>query len=411
MARVVPLSLRFVRSDLTSEVPSPPHDSMTPAARREFLAIHPRSYLGVTRAPDDITDDADGEDGDVLAAGKRFLDRLLADGVFGPETGASYFIYRLEQDGHRQTGLVCGVATADYDSGTVRVHERVRQERAGHLAKHLRVVGAQSSPIALAFGARPAVTEIMSTVADGNPPMLDFSDDSGLRQQVWQIDNPDHIAELDGAFDDRPLYLIDGHHRAAAASADHAAHRDVDRNEHLMLATVFPHEELRSHAFHRVLTAVDPEAIERAVVSRFSTRPAADTAAVDARTDREIALELPGDDPDGPPRWLLIDVPIDEDDKIGLSNIDPVRLSTHVLGPLLDIDESGSDPRISYRPGAADWDEIATIRPRQGEVLFLMRAISTATLLAVSDAGLVMPPKSTYFQPKVRSGLFVRLVD
>lgn len=411
MARVVPLTLRFVRSELTGEVPSPPHDSLTPAARREFIAAHPRSYLGVTRAPDDVDEEDEGAGDDVLAAGKRFLDQLLADDVFDPETDPAYFIYRLEQGDHCQTGLVCGVATADYDSGTVRVHERVRTERAGHLARHLRVVGAQSSPIALAFDALPMVTEIMAAVAGVDEPILDFSDDSGLRQVLWQITDPAQTAVIDGAFGDRPLYLIDGHHRAAAASADLAAHPDEASDEHLMLATVFPHEELRSHAFHRVLTDVDPVAIESDIAAGFATRSTADPAVVDARTDNEIALALPGAEVDDPPRWLLIDVPIDEHDAIGLGNIDPVRLSTHVLHPLLGIDESGADARLSYRPGTADRDEIASIRPRQGEVLFLMRAISTATLLAVSDAGLVMPPKSTYFQPKVRSGLFVRLID
>ena len=382
---------------------------MTPEARRDFVRDHPRSYLGVTRAPDDISVDENGADVDVLEAGKQFLDMLLADGVFNPDTGPGYFVYRLEVGDHRQTGLVCGVATADYDSGTVRIHERVRQERAGHLARHLRVVGAQSSPIALAFDARPQVTEILARVADETPTILDFVDE-GLRQQVWAVSDPADTAVIDGAFEDQPLYLIDGHHRAAAASADCAEHGHQDSTEHLMLATVFPHEELRSQAFHRVLTDIDPAAIERDITEQLPTRTTTDPAVVVARAETELALALPGPTAEDPPRWLLLDVPMNSDDTIGLSNIDPVRLSNHVLRPLLGIDESGSDKRLSYRPGTAEHNEIAAIRPRQGEALFLMRAISTATLLAVSDAGLVMPPKSTYFQPKVRSGLFVRLI-
>ncbi len=411
MARVVPLTLRFVRPDLVHEVPSPPHDAMSPEARRDFIRSHPRSYLGVTRAPDDLSVDENGVEIDVLEAGKRFLDKLLADGVFADGLGPAYFVYRLEHGEHRQTGLVCGVATADYDSGTVRVHERVRQERAGHLARHLRVVGAQSSPIALAFDALPAVTEIMARVADGEPIILDFTDGEGLRQLLWQVTEPADIATIDAAFVDRPLYLIDGHHRAAAASADRREYETDASAEHLMLATLFPHEELRSQAFHRVLTDVDPATIEGEIAERFPTRVTTDPAVVVARTDNELALAMPGQTADGPPRWLLIDLPINADDAVGLSNIDPVRLSTHILRPLLGIDESGADQRLTYRPGTAEHDEIVAIRPRQGEVLFLMRAISTKTLLAVSDAGLVMPPKSTYFQPKVRSGLFVRLID
>ena len=407
MAHVVPLALQFVRPDLTAEVPSPPHDSLSTDARRRYVQSHPLSFLNVTRAPDD----EDNGTGDVLAAGRQSLEHLLAEGVFGPSTGPAFFVYRLEQGSHCQTGLVAGVATADYENATVKVHEQVRRERVGHLARHLRVVGAQSSPIALAYAGHPLVTEAIARTAERSSPFLDFSDDRGLRQQIWQVTDSADIAAMDGAFDDASLYLIDGHHRAAAASADHQDFGSQNGGTHFMLAALFPHEELRSFAFHRFLSAVDPVAIEAEITAHLPVRKTTDLNTVATRGEAEIALALPTDGGDDPTQWLLIDVPLDPTDTVGLSNIDPVRLSERVLEPLLGIEEASSDKRLTYVPGTGDIDELATIQPDRGEAVFVMRAIATSTLLAVSDAQLVMPPKSTYFQPKVRSGLFVRLVS
>ena len=262
------------------------------------------SFLNVTRAPDD----ADNGTGDVLTAGRQSLEQLLAEGVFGPSTGPAFFVYRLEQGSHCQTGIVAGVATADYENATVKVHEQVRRERVGHLARHLRVVGAQSSPIALAYAGHPLVTEAIAQTAERSSPFLDFSDDRGLRQQIWQVTDSADIAAIDGAFDDASLYLIDGHHRAAAASADHQDFGSQNGGTHFMLAALFPHEELRSFAFHRFLSAVDPVAIEAEITARLPVRKTTDLNTVAARGEAEIALALPTDDGDDPTQWLLIDL-------------------------------------------------------------------------------------------------------
>ncbi len=412
MATVEPVALRFVRPDLTTEVPSPPHDALTPQARRDHLAAHPRSYLGVTRAPEDTAADGSDHVVDLLEAGRAFLMELLDDGVFGPETERAHVVYRLERGDHRQTGLVCLVATEDYETGTVRVHENINSQRAQHLARHLRVVGVQSSPIALAYRACDEVTGLMARVADETSPLLDFTDETGLRQRLWLIDDPADVSMIGPAFADQTLYLIDGHHRAAASSADRRSLPTEQRSGHRMLAALFPYDELRSEAFHRILAGVDPADLDRRLTEAFSVRSAATTAEVLDRSPTELALALPDEGrSDGVPRWRLIDVPFDPSDRSGLNNIDPVRLSREVLAPLLGLDEAASDPRLSYWPGSADLEAVDGIRVGAGEALFLMRPISTAVLMAISDAGEVMPPKSTYFQPKVRSGIFIRSLD
>lgn len=415
MARIHPISLRFVQPDLTDEVPSPPHDALSVEDRRQHLRDHPRSYLGVTRAPEDA--ESPGETGahDVLEEGRRFLAQLLEQDVFQAETDPGYFIYRLELEDHRQTGLICGVATGDYDEGMVRIHERINHTRSAHLARHLRVVGVQSSPIALAFKSQPTVVEIMDDVAATTEAVLDFTDHNGLRQQVWQVTRPEDLDRIGPAFAEMPLYLIDGHHRAAAASEDLKQLGSATTDDHLMLATLFPYNQLRSEAFHRLVT-VDPTTLEQALNDHFTTRTTTDPEVVLARADSELALAVPATDhadegavdASSAVRWVLIDAPFESDDRSALENIDPVRLGRQVLRPVLGLEES--DDRLSYRPGMADRAAIDEVKLRAGEVLFLMRPVPARTVMAVSDAGDVMPPKSTYFQPKVRSGLFIRRV-
>ncbi|MEM7271551.1 MAG: DUF1015 domain-containing protein [Actinomycetota bacterium] len=408
MGAVHPVRLRFVTPAWQGEVPSPPHDALSPEARRRHLAANPRSYLGVTRAPEDGPMAGPDAAAEALRAGRATLIELLADGVFGAEEGPGYFIYRLENGGHRQAGLVCTVDTAAYDDGTVRIHERINRSRAAHLASHLRIVGAQSSPIALAYRGAEVVTELIADATTREDPFVEIDDDDGLRQSLWRLE-ADDVPAIATALSDHPLYLIDGHHRAAAASADLAANGPHPIGDHRILSVLFPYEELRNLAFHRLLTGIDTTTLAAGLAERFPTRSAAGPAAVVDRADTELAVALPGSG--GGTDWLLVDIPFDDPAPRALANIDPIRLATHLLGPTLDLVEGDDDPRLEYRPGEADVDAVRDLAVRADQALFLMRPVPLTTLMECSDAGQVMPPKSTYFQPKVRSGLFVRLID
>ncbi|MGH1490656.1 MAG: DUF1015 family protein [Acidimicrobiales bacterium] len=414
MASVEPVALRFVLPELVDEVPSPPHDALSIEARRQHLADHPRSYLGVTRSPDDMDPTSADPASDALAAGRQQLETMLADGVFGPVIDPSFYVYRLIQGGWSQTGLVCGVATTDYDSGVVRIHERISQNRAQHLARHLQVVGAQSSPIALAFRSNPAVVGIIDEAVAAGQPFLDFEDDMGLRQQLWPITDASQTEQIRAAFSEANLYLIDGHHRAAAASADRAMATPAEQGNHLMLSTLFPYEELHNLAFHRILMGFDAATIEAELNGNFACRTTVDPDEVTARGPSELAFGrplFPADESEPDMVWTVFELPFASDAAEALDNIDPVRLGRQVLRPLLGIDETASDHRLSYRPGLDDPAAVAALRVREDEALFLMRPVPMATLMKASDDGLVMPPKSTYFVPKVRSGLFVRIID
>lgn len=419
MATIRPLSLDVLRPAWTREVPSPPHDALTPAQRREHLRRFPLSYLGVTRSPEDTDPDSDVSPRDLLLAGRRSLEQLLARDVFEPSSGPGYHVYRLEIDGRRQTGLVAGVAVDDYDTGLVRIHEQIKENRARHLANHLGIVRAQSSPIAMTF----ADNDQFSTVFDGvtaRSPRLDFVTMDGLRQTVWSVDRSEQTSLVTGALENQPLYLIDGHHRAAAA----ASHRAQRREEHghrleqpdpelpgsdWMLSAIFPASEMRNRAFHRFITIASFTDFVDRLAEHLDVRP----------TNREeIAHRGPSEVPllgrDGAGRlcWYLVDLPLSPSHVTStvVDNLDPVRLRERVLHHVLGIDESRSGGRLTHRPGGDDPSAVEEML-EPNEMVFVMRPVSMADLFEASDRGLTMPPKSTYFEPKVRSGIFLHRLE
>lgn len=408
MVAVTPLALRVLHPRWADEVPSPAHDSLSATERRRHLAEHPRSYLGVTRSADDLgvdlmqVDPADAAER-AIELSRASLEELLDRGAFGPAGSPRYLLYRLRSGDHDQTGLVCGVPTVEYEQGRVLAHERIDRRRAEFLAHHLRSVGAQSSPIALAFRSAPDLESIIDRVTTNEPPVLDI-DHGSIQQTLWSIDDHESAVAIAAALDDQPLYVIDGHHRAAAASADRF-HRPDDTIPHLMLAVLFPLDRLRTEAFHRFLQPAEPNLLED-LAARFPTRPLASFDELATRPAGTIAVALGR--AAAQPAWHLVDLPAPSSD---VPDLDMTRLSQHVLGPVLGIDDTAADPRLDFTPGPDGAHAAEELRLDDDQAVFWMRAFPPRELIEVVGQGHVMPPKSTYFVPKVCSGLFLRLTD
>ncbi|MGI9614183.1 MAG: DUF1015 family protein [Acidimicrobiales bacterium] len=385
-------------------VPAPAHDSLSPAERRRFLETNPDCYLTVTRSPEDLAPGQVWDAEEALEASRTALDRLLAAGAFtSPETPALY-LYRLTADGHCQVGFVGGVSVDDYDRGTVRIHEQIKAVRASHLATQLDELGVQSSPITLAHKPNESIAETAAAIVATDQPVIAVTSADGLRQEVWEVTDSSTIATVTDALADEFLYLIDGHHRAAAASA-HRARVEPGTGEggaDLMLCAVFPSTQLKNEAFHRCVNGVDPTELI-ATLEAATTVRSVDTIdeVLDRRSD-ELALWT-GD------RWQLVTPPSARESS-PLEALDPVRLERHVLWPLLGIDESNPSGQLSYRHGMADRADLEQLQTLSSGAVWAMRPVPMETLMAVSDEGLTMPPKSTYFVPKVRSGVFLRSV-
>lgn len=241
MVDVRPLRLRLVNQNWAARVASPAHDALTPADRRAHIAFNPDSYMTVTRGLEDMLPDEAMDAETLLNEGRAALQKLRQNGAFGPERSDDFYVYRLSEGARTLTGLVAGVAVADYTNGAVRIHEHVKAKRAIHLANHLAVVGVQSSPIAMAFRPSADVGSIMERATEGDV-LLDVTLDDGLHQKVWAVTESDDATTLRSAFDDQPLYLIDGHHRAAAAATFRAAAGPGLAD--WMLCALFPTDQL-----------------------------------------------------------------------------------------------------------------------------------------------------------------------
>ncbi|MDH3302295.1 MAG: DUF1015 family protein [Acidimicrobiia bacterium] len=410
MTTVRPLTLDLLRPAWAAEVPSPPHDALTPEQRRQHLRRHPHSYIGVTRAPEDV-DDPSLTVEDLLVEGRRSLETLLEADVFTPSEGPQYFIYRLTANGHTQTGVVCGVAVSDYEGGSVRIHERIRADRAEHLAKHLNIVGAQSSPIALATRESDRLLDVTDRAIE-HEPALDFIADDELHQQVWRVTDPEVSEHLGSVLADGDLYLIDGHHRAAAA-ARHREHDDHQRRpgDDWMLSAVFPAHQMFNKAFHRVVDPASAARLQPLIGSGFAGRFLDSVNDVVDRRLSELAIGFANADSI---RWAVIDLPLPAGPSVTtVDRLDMSRLAAGVLGPVLDIDEADPRGRLRYLPGLGTAQALTALHDElsAGEAVLVMNPVSMEDLFEVSDHGLVLPPKSTYFEPKVRSGLFVHFKD
>ncbi len=369
-----------------------------------MLAANPDSYLAVTRSIEDLDPTLDVTVEKLLAMCRASLDRLVDAGAFDAERDAQFFVYQLTSGRHLQTGLVGGVATADFVTGKVHVHEQVHHRRAAHLARHLAVVGVQSSPIAVAHKPISGVRDILATSMDGQQPILELEAEPGFVQRIWPVD-PAHSAPLVAELRDQPLYLIDGHHRGAAS----IEYRRLvgPGNADMTLCALFPTDELANFAFHRVLPATIGS---QSTVDALTT---VDARSIDRPTEvivanGEIALF------DGrSQRWWAIAAPSVGDVAPSLADLAPTRLADRfdtAFGafPANGIEGHSWRDLIRYRPGVLPLDQLTAEAVERNDVLFMLPALSIDELIDVADAGLAMPPKSTYFDPKVRSGIFLR---
>ncbi len=400
MVDVRPLRLRLVNQSWADRVSSPAHDALTPADRRAHIALNPDSYMAVTRGLEDVLPGEAHTPEDLLGQGRLALDRLRQSGAFAAERKDEFYIYRLEVGSLSLTGIVAGVSVSDYIAGRVRIHEHVKANRALHLANHLDVVGVQSSPIAMAHRPNPAIADLTAALTEA-APLIKVTLPDGLTQSVWAVTDPNSHSILESAFRSESLYLIDGHHRAAAAATFRAASGPGLAD--WMLSAIFPADELFNAPHHRILRPQGGVAEALEAIGRKRRLRLCSQEEVSNRGADEIGLLAEG-------QWYCLTLPLNEGSATPeqlLANLDPSRFQDQVVGPVFHLDPAVGDRSLGYMAGNRSLQGLEEA-VGAGEMLALMRDVPIDTLLKASDSGLIMPPKSTYFQPKIRSGVFLR---
>jgi uncharacterized protein (DUF1015 family) len=399
------------RAELAEKVAALPYDVMNTEEARQMADGNPYSFLRVDKAEIDLPPDTDPYSPQVYERAKKNLQQLISDAMLQDEQ-ANFYVYRLTGYGQKQTGLAACVSAEEYELGLIKRHELTRADKEQDRVNHVEATEAHTGPIFLAYRADASSTpaEIMAECVK-QPPAYDFTADDGVRHELWVIDNPATINSLVDAFKKIPaLYIADGHHRNATAAIvakkrnAATASPNPDAEHNFYLAVIFPHDELAILDYNRVvkdLNGLNSSDFLKTLEEVWSVEKSA--AQVKPEQKFVVGMYLAGE-------WyrLTLKNPSSSDDAI--SNLDCSVLQNTLLAPILGIDDPRADKRIDFVGGIRGLDELEK-RVNSGEmaVAFALHPTSMTELMAVADANQIMPPKSTWFEPKLRSGLLVHM--
>jgi uncharacterized protein (DUF1015 family) len=395
------------RPGVVARVAAPPYDVVGRREAAELARDNPCSFLHVVRSEIDLPDDVDPYDARVYAKARENLDRLLAQDVLSKEARPSLYLYREIMEGRAQVGVVGCVHVEDYERGVIRKHETTRPDKEDDRTRHVLTLEAHAEPVLLAYAGNAEVDRLNAVGMD-RPPLYDFTTSDGVRHTVWRVESTQPYVD---AFTRVPCaYVADGHHRSASAWRA-ARERRPSGGQHTgehdwFPAVLVPAAQLRILPYNRVVHDLGGQApaqiLERlAAVGRLSPT---DTPAPARPKSFCVYVER---------RWYLLELDeasIDRDDP--LRALDVSLLQERVLAPVLGIEDQRMDKRIDFVGGIRGTRELET-RVDSGEAALGISMFPTtvAELMAVSDAGHMMPPKSTWFEPKLLSGLFVHALD
>ena len=408
MAIVKPFQCIRPRAELAGEVAALPYDVYSRQEAKEAVSGRPLSFLNIDRAETGMPEEIDTYDPRVYERAAALLSKAVEDGTYVTDKEESYYLYRLTMDGRSQTGFVACSSIDDYIQGVIRRHENTRADKELDRIRHVDATNMHTGPVFLAYRQTPRLKELSEEICR-EIPLFDFVSEDGIRHTGWRAGNPKQTEEIEQAFLEIPsTYIADGHHRAASAVAVGVRRREEcpdwkgDEPFNYFLSVLFPDEELMILPYNRVvkdLNGYDAEGFLEKVRESFRVEPVGDGAAAPDRKGT-FGMYLDG-------KWYRLTAPEDCMDTDPVKGLDVSILQDRLLGPVLGIGDPRTDRRIDFIGGIRGLSELERRCSKDMRVAFSMYPTSIKELLSVADAGLLMPPKSTWFEPKLRSGLFL----
>jgi uncharacterized protein (DUF1015 family) len=391
-----------------AEIAAPPYDVLSSEEARLRAEGKPWSFLHISKPEIDLPADIDPYDPAVYAKAAENLHTMLEAGVLARDEKPGYYAYRLTMGAHVQTGLVATASVACYDNNRIRKHEFTRPDKEDDRVRQIEATNAQTGPVLLAYPATAAADALIAKVAQGEPA-ADVTADDGIRHQIWACDDAETVDAITRCFDGmESLYIADGHHRSAAASRVAAARRQENRelsSDHF-LAVIFPHHEMKILDYNRVvkdLNGLEKSTLTERLKEAFSVETSAGRVAPEAPGVFGMYLDK---------TWYRLTIKPELVPADPVARLDVSLLSDHVLGPLLGIADLRRDKRIDFVGGIRGLGELEK-RVDSGEmaVAFALHPTRMDQLMAVADSNNVMPPKSTWFEPKLADGLVSHVLD
>jgi len=408
MALVLPFKAVRPQAKYASDVAALPYDVMTREEGQKAVAGKPLSFMHVEKSEIDVPDGTRPDDALIYSTAKRNFTKLREDGILIQDASPCYYVYRQQMGKQIQTGIVGVMSAVEYDEGKIKKHELTRKDKEEDRIRHVDTVGAQTGPVFISYVARPRIDAIVAEVINGKPE-YDFTAEDGVIHTAWIISNAGQIEEIKKEFVGvNALYIADGHHRAAAGStiARNRRKPGAAQESDMVLAVFFPHHQLKVMDYNRAVKDLHGLTVEQFMAKIGEKFTMTENFAVKSpQRLHDFGMFIGG-------RWYCITVKEGVyDAKDPVASLDAAILQDHLLAPVLGIADPRTDERIKFIGGIRGMAELEKLVSRDGyAVAFSLHPTTMEQIMNVADAGKIMPPKSTWFEPKLRSGLFVHAI-
>lgn len=404
MAKIEPFAALRPNPDLAAQICELPYDVMSSDEARALAAGNPLSFLHVSKPEIDLPLSTDLYSPEVYARGRENFQKLISDGSLRQDSQPYYYLYRQIMGQHIQLGLVAAASCEDYLKNIIKKHEFTRPDKEDDRVRHIEALNSQTGPVFLAYRADAALDDLFATKTNGQPA-IDFTAKDGVRHTAWTIDDPKTIQSITDKFAQIPfLYIADGHHRSAAASRVYQSRRG-DGHSGQFLSVIFPHNQMQILPYNRVLKdlhGLSPKQLLEKLDAVFVITPCSNPQPA---RKHELGLYLEG-------RWHTLNFrPQFARTSDPIEKLDVTLLQNYVLGPLFGIDDQRTSKRINFVGGIRGTAELEKlVNQRDYACAFSMFPTSIEDLMTIADAGGIMPPKSTWFEPKLRDAMFCHMI-
>ncbi|MEN6432677.1 MAG: DUF1015 family protein [Smithella sp.] len=413
MALVLPFKAVRPQQKFVSQVAALPYDVMTREEGQKAVWGNALSFMHVEKSEIDVPDNTKSNDGLIYQTAKRNFTQMVEKGVLIQDKSPCFYIYRQKMGPQVQTGIVGLMSASEYDAGKIKKHELTRKDKEEDRIRHVDTVNAQTGPVFISYRERKNLNKIVDEITTASPE-YDFTAEDGVKHTVWVVDGAKRIDKIRKEFSEvESLYIADGHHRAAAAATIAGNRRSQDKSNvsgkeyESVLAVFFPHTQLKVMDYNRAvkdLNGLTPGEFIEKISACFTVSKNFTARSPEQLHDFGMYL---GDE------WYKITVKkgvYNENDPV--ASLDAAILQDHLLFPVLGIKDPRVDDRIKFIGGIRGMDELEKLVNKDGfAVAFSLYPTSMEQIIKVADAGAIMPPKSTWFEPKLRSGIFVHKLD
>lgn len=411
MALIKPFRGYRPPADLAHKITSPPYDVMTSDEARDMVQNNNDSFLRVIKPEIDFSPENEPKRDDLHNHAKHNLLDYIEKGNLVQDASSCFYLYQITMGNHTQTGIMAAVSIAEYNEGLIKKHEFTQPEKEDDRTRHIEITNANTGPVFLTYRNDGKLKNVTLEILNSHPD-ISFTADDGTFHTLWKVENKIQVERLINYFQAMPaLYIADGHHRAASAARVQKFREDANSNHtgdesyNYFLSVIFPHDEMQILDYNRVvkdLNGLTEEQFHESIKENFDVVPIPHPPL--PIPENNYSMHING-------KWYQLEAltHVKSDDPV--EGLEASILQKYLLTPILDIDDPRTNKRINFVGGIRGMEELERRCQTDCTVAFALPPVSIEQLLSVADFGQVMPPKSTWFEPKLRSGMVVRLLD